>query len=218
MTSDISRRPVSPLAGAHDRGHDHVRLQREDARPLCATRPGICSLYRPVARRGDGGRPTSLPTAPDADRHAAAERQQRGLGPALLLHGDARPAGSGAPAHRRAVSAAIPAVLSVEEVTLLLRAAEVCLDEGQATSFGPARQETGRSGCQRGWLRPNFVAVCLDETKNRARRARNPGNVGLGRATKPDHGLRGSAAVRGGGRETRNSTFTRGNQCGEHRR
>ena len=56
--------------------------------------------------------------------------------------------------------------------------AEVCLDEGQATSFGPARQETGRFGCQRGWLRLNFVAVCLDETKNRARRAGNPGNVG----------------------------------------
>ena len=35
---------------------------------------------------------------------------------------------------------------------------------------GLARQETGQFGCQRGWLRPNFVAVCLDETKNRARR------------------------------------------------
>jgi hypothetical protein len=30
----------------------------------------------------------------------------------------------------------------------------------------------------RGWLRPNFVAVCLDETKNRARWGGNPGNVG----------------------------------------
>jgi hypothetical protein len=28
-------------------------------------------------------------------------------------------------------------------------------------------------------LRPNFVAVCLDETKNRARLAGNPGNVGF---------------------------------------
>jgi len=62
--------------------------------------------------------------------------------------------------------------------------AEVCLDEGQATSFGPARQETARFGCQRGWLWPNFVAVCLDETKNRARRARNPRNVGSGQSTK----------------------------------
>jgi hypothetical protein len=53
----------------------------------------------------------------------ATEHQQRGHGPALLLHGDVGPAGPVAPAHRRAAAAAIPAVLSVEEVTLLLRAA-----------------------------------------------------------------------------------------------
>jgi hypothetical protein len=53
--------------------------------------------------------------------------------------------------------------------------AEVCLDEGQATSFGPARQETGRFGCQRGWLRLNFVAACLDETKNRGSTGRESG-------------------------------------------
>src|SRR5262249_57466668 len=52
------------------------------------------------------------------------EHQQRGLGPALLFHGDAGPVGPGArrltvvPYPRR-----IPAVLSVEEVTLLLRSA-----------------------------------------------------------------------------------------------
>src|SRR5262249_11352382 len=73
---------------------------------LCATRPSLCGLYRPLARYGDGGRPASVPTASDAERHAAAEHQQRGLSPALLFHSDARPAGSGAPAHRRAVSAA----------------------------------------------------------------------------------------------------------------
>ena len=61
------------------------------------------SAGRPTRR---GGRPASLPTAPDAERHAAAEHQQRGLGSTLLFHSDARPAGSGAPAHRRAVSAA----------------------------------------------------------------------------------------------------------------
>ena len=77
-----------------------------DLKSRPATRPSIRGLYRPVARHGDSGRPAPLPTAPDAERHAAAEHQQRGLGPALLLHSDARPAGSGAPAHRRAVSAA----------------------------------------------------------------------------------------------------------------
>ena len=43
----------------------------------------------------------------------------------------------------------------------------------------PPRQETGRFGCRRGWLRPNFVAVCLDETKNRTQRAGNPRNIGF---------------------------------------
>ena len=28
------------------------------------------------------------------------------------------------------------------------------------------------------WLRPNFIAVCLDETEDRAQQPRNPGNVG----------------------------------------
>jgi hypothetical protein len=31
---------------------------------------------------------------------------------------------------------------------------------------------------KQGWLRPNFVAVRLDETENRARQAGYPGNVG----------------------------------------
>jgi hypothetical protein len=93
-------------AGADDRRHDRARLQGGYAPRLCATCPSIRGLYRPVARHGDSGRPASLPTAPDAERQAAAEHQQRGFGPALLFHSDARPAGPGAPAHRRAVSAA----------------------------------------------------------------------------------------------------------------
>jgi hypothetical protein len=64
------------------------------AAAMCDT-SGIRSLYRPAARHGDSGRPASFPTAPDADRHAAAEHQQRGLGAALLLHGDTGPTGSG---------------------------------------------------------------------------------------------------------------------------
>src|SRR5260370_6618036 len=52
-----------------------------------------------------------------------AEHQQRGLGPALLLHGDAGPAGSGAPAHRRAAAAADTGGAQRRGGELLLRAA-----------------------------------------------------------------------------------------------
>src|SRR5215218_544192 len=62
-------------------------------------------LHRPVARHGDGGRPAPLPTAPNADRRAAAKHQQRSCSTALLLYGDARPTGPVAPAYYRALSA-----------------------------------------------------------------------------------------------------------------
>jgi integrase len=55
--------------------------------------------------------------------HAAAEHERRGLGPALLFHSDARPAGSGAPAHHRAVSAADTGSSQRRGSDLLLRAA-----------------------------------------------------------------------------------------------
>ena len=56
--------------------------------------------------------------------------------------------------------------------------AEVCLHEGKSTSSGPPRRATRTIGCERGWLRPNFIAVRLDETEDRAQQPRNPGNVG----------------------------------------
>src|SRR5437016_4391057 len=46
-----------------------------------------------------------------------------------------------------------------------------------ATSAGPASRPTRTIGCERGWLRPNFIAVCLDETEDRAQQPRNLGNV-----------------------------------------
>jgi hypothetical protein len=42
----------------------------------------------------------------------------------------------------------------------------------------PAKRVTRRLGCERGWLRANFVAVRLDETENQVYRLGNPGNVG----------------------------------------
>ena len=105
----------------------------------------------------------------------------------------------------------IPAVLSVEEVTLLLRAATAPkYKAASATAYGaglrvsevvalavfasfallnpqqhalgvavavPASRATRTIGCERGWLRLNFIAVCLDETEDRAQQPRNLGNV-----------------------------------------
>ena len=48
----------------------------------------------------------------------------------------------------------------------------------QSHEFRPARRATRTIGCERGWLRPNFIAVCLDETEDRAQQPRNLGNVG----------------------------------------
>jgi hypothetical protein len=42
----------------------------------------------------------------------------------------------------------------------------------------PPRRATRTIGCERGWLRPNFIAVRLDETEDRAQQPRNPENVG----------------------------------------
>src|SRR4029077_17230031 len=63
--------------------------------------------------------------------------------------------------------------------------AEVCLDEGKSTSSGPARRATRTIGCERGWLRPSFIAVRLKETEDRAQQPRNPGKVGLAAITLP---------------------------------
>jgi hypothetical protein len=46
--------------------------------------------------------------------------------------------------------------------------AEVCLDEGKSTSSVSPRRATRAIGCERRWLRPNFIAVRLDDTEHRA--------------------------------------------------
>ena len=108
MTSDTSHRPVRPLRARMIEDMSVRGFKREDAWPLYSTRSGICGLYRPLARYGDGEGEGSapLPTAPDAERHAAAEHQQRGFGAAFLFHRGTRPAGPCPAAHRRAAAAA----------------------------------------------------------------------------------------------------------------
>ena len=121
MTSH-SARPVSALRARMIEDHDGARLHRETRATTTFAR---CGRWRPSSagsRYGDGGGFAPLPAATDAERHAAAEHQQCGLRLALLLHGDARPAG----ARRLTVvrqSRRLPAVLSVEEIALLLQAA-----------------------------------------------------------------------------------------------
>src|SRR5712671_2894760 len=56
--------------------------------------------------------------------------------------------------------------------------AEVCLDEGKATSSSTARRATRRFGFEQRQLRSNFVAARLDETENHAQQPGNLGNVG----------------------------------------
>jgi hypothetical protein len=51
----------------------------------------------------------------------------------------------------------------------------------KANALVPDRrgEQTRTIGCERGWLWPNFIAVRLDETEDRAELPENPGNVGL---------------------------------------
>ncbi len=123
MTSRQSHHPTSALRKAHDRGHERAWLQRRHATIMFATcrRSQPSSTARPTPRR--------LRTCAASSwtrRRAAcsAERQQRGLGFALLFHRNARP---GRTIARRLTVVRqpqrLPAVLSVAEVTLLLQAA-----------------------------------------------------------------------------------------------
>ena len=105
MTSYPSNRPVSPLRArmiedmivrgfSEKTRNDYIRNVRAFAAfigrsPDTATAEDLRRFQ--LHQRQSGMQPPSINT--------------RGLGPALLLHGDARPAGSGPPAHRRAPAA-----------------------------------------------------------------------------------------------------------------
>ena len=106
MTSDTSPQPISPLRARMIEDMTRARLHREDA---SATTSATCTHLRPSSAAHPTQRRRTICAVfqlhQTAERHAAAEHQQRGLGPALLLHGDARPAGFGPPAHRRAPAA-----------------------------------------------------------------------------------------------------------------
>src|SRR6201981_2998043 len=92
MTSDTSPRPISPLRARMIEDMT-VRGFKEDTRRDYVRHVRAFAAFI--------GRSPDTATAEDlrlfqlhhAERHAAAEHQQRSLGPALLLHGDARPAG-----------------------------------------------------------------------------------------------------------------------------
>ncbi len=79
MTSAPSPPARQRVACAHDRRHDGARLHRGDAQQLHSRGAGVRGLHPPPSRYGDAGGSAPLPAAPDAERHAAAEHQQRGL-------------------------------------------------------------------------------------------------------------------------------------------
>jgi len=106
MTSDTSPPPVSPLRARMIEDITVPGFKEDTRRDYVRHVRAFAVFIGRSARHGDRRRPASLPTALDPERHAAAEHQRCGLGPALLSHGDARPARSGTPAHRRAVSPA----------------------------------------------------------------------------------------------------------------
>ena len=47
----------------------------------------------------------------------------------------------------------------------------------QSHEFRTRERATRTIGGERGWLRPNFIAVDLDGTEDRTQQPRNPGNV-----------------------------------------
>jgi integrase/recombinase XerD len=92
----MSEKPISPL---RQRMLEDMSLRGFDARyatrlpPRCQEAGG---LFGPVSRHRDDRRPTRVPTAPDRERRSAADHQRDGDGAAVLLQGDARPAGDDA--------------------------------------------------------------------------------------------------------------------------
>ena len=77
MTSDTSLRPVSPLRARMIEDMT-VRGFKQDTRREYVRHVRAFAAF--IGRSPDGGRPASVPTAPDAERHAAAEHQRCGLG------------------------------------------------------------------------------------------------------------------------------------------
>ena len=47
----------------------------------------------------------------------------------------------------------------------------------QSHEFWTRERATRTIGGERGWLRPNFIAVDLDEMEDRTQQPRNPGNL-----------------------------------------
>ena len=144
MTTDPSHPSGSPLRQRMIEDMTMRGFTEETRRDYIRCVKTLRGLPRPLARHGDGRGPAPVPGAADAGRRAAADHQQLGVGAALLLHRDARPARPGAPArpscrHPRK----LPVVLSPEEVARLLEAAPGPQVPGRARHRlwrGPARR------------------------------------------------------------------------------
>ncbi len=84
--------PRQPAAPTHARRHGHARPPRGDAARLSPGRERLRDLPRSCPRHGDGRGHPPLPGPPDRERRAAADHQLLGVGAAVSLHRDARPA------------------------------------------------------------------------------------------------------------------------------
>src|SRR5215472_18099919 len=99
MTSHASHRPVSALRA---RMIEDMKVRGFTEKTRNDYVRNVRAFAAFIGRSPDTATAEDLrrfPAAPDADRHAAAEHQQRGRGPAFLLHRDARPAGPCPAAH-----------------------------------------------------------------------------------------------------------------------
>src|SRR6516162_5610043 len=101
MTFDTSPRPISPLRARMIEDMT-VRGFKEDTRRDYVRQVRAFAAF--IGRSPDTATAEDLRLFQLHQTQSGMQHQQRGLGPALLLHGDARSAGSGAPAHYRAVS------------------------------------------------------------------------------------------------------------------
>jgi hypothetical protein len=81
-------------------------------------------------------------------------------------------------AHRSAAGATRAGMKGLRGRKARITTEEVRLDERKATGCSLASRATRRIGCNRGWLRSNFVARRPHEAEHHAQRTRNPGNVG----------------------------------------
>jgi integrase/recombinase XerD len=97
----MSEKPISPM---RQRMLEDMNLRRfvpDTQREYIRAVKRACDLSRPFPRHRDPGRAARVPAASDQERCATTEHQRDRDCTAVLLQGDARPAGDDAPSRVR---------------------------------------------------------------------------------------------------------------------